>query len=73
MAEERLGRYRILDEIASGNQGAVYRAFDPETARIVAVKVLHPTLIGNQSFLERLHREATLAGSIWSTARRRMP
>ena len=43
---------------------AVYRGFDPETARTVAVKVLHPTLTGNQSFLERFRREATLASSI---------
>ena len=62
--EQRLGRYRILEEIASGSQGAVYRAFDPDSGQIVAVKVLHPSLTGNHDYLERFRREASLASSI---------
>ena len=37
----QIGKYRILNEIASGAQGAVYRGFDPSTSTTVAVKVLH--------------------------------
>ena len=62
--EQRIGRYRILEEIASGSQGAVYRAFDPDSGQIVAVKVLHPSLTGNRDYLERFRREASLASSI---------
>ena len=65
--EQRVGRYQILDEIASGGQGAVYRAFDPDTGQIVALKVLHPTLTGDRQYIERFHREATLAASIVHT------
>ena len=64
MAQERIGRYTILEDIASGTQGAVHRAFDPESGQIVAVKVLHPSLAGDRSYLERFHREATITSSI---------
>ncbi|MBM3957410.1 MAG: serine/threonine protein kinase, partial [Gemmatimonadetes bacterium] len=64
MAVERIGRYRILQEIAAGAQGTVYRGFDPEGGRLVAVKVLHPTLTGDATYVERFHREASLAASI---------
>ena len=64
MAEERIGRYRILEEIASGAQGTVYRAFDPDSGGLVALKVLHPSLTGDASYLERFQREASLAASI---------
>jgi len=64
MTQERIGRYTILEEIASGTQGAVYRAFDAESGQIVALKVLHPSLTGDQNYLERFHREATITSSI---------
>ena len=61
--EQQIGRYQLLEEIASGGQGAVYRAFDPETGQIVALKVLHAHL-GDDVHLERFHREARMAASI---------
>ena len=64
MPQERIGRYRILGEIAAGTQGAVSRAFDPDANRLVAVKVLHPSFTGNATNVERFHREASLAASI---------
>ena len=62
--EQSIGRYQILEEIAAGAQGTVYRAFDPEGGRIIAVKVLHPTLSGDRTYTERFRREASLAASI---------
>ena len=47
MAEERIGKYRILGQIAAGSQGIVYRAFDPDSNRVVAVKVREK--VGNMS------------------------
>ena len=39
--DQQIGRYQILEEIASGGQGTVYRAYDPEGGQIIALKVLH--------------------------------
>ena len=64
MSQERLGHYRILEQIASGAQGVVYRAFDPDTGLLVALKVLHDTVVGDPSYLDRFHREASLASSM---------
>ena len=46
--EQRIGRYRVLEEIAAGGQGTVYRAFDSDSGQIVAVKVLHHGLLSPQ-------------------------
>jgi serine/threonine protein kinase len=62
--DQQIGRYQILEEIASGGQGTVYRVFDPNTGQIVALKVLHPTLSGDRTYIERFRREASLAASI---------
>ncbi len=62
--EQSIGRYQVLEEIASGAQGTVYRAFDPEGGRIIALKVLHPTLSVDRNYTERFRREASLAASI---------
>ena len=62
--QQRIGRYQILEEIAAGGQGTVYRAFDTDTRQIVALKVLHPNLSGDSSYIERFRREASLAASI---------
>ena len=64
MAQQTIGRYRILESIASGTQGSVYRAFDPENQRLVAIKILHASLTGDVTYVERFHREASLAASV---------
>ena len=42
--ENRLGRYEVLREIGHGSMGVVVRAYDPELARTIAVKILSPRL-----------------------------
>ena len=62
--QQRIGRYQILEEIASGGQGTVYRALDPDLQRDVAVKVLHPHLNTDDQYRERFLREARLVASL---------
>lgn len=64
--EKRLRRalgddYELLAELGSGGFGRVYRVRDLALERMVALKVLHPTLTEDPEGLERFRREAQLA------------
>ncbi|MCI0380478.1 MAG: protein kinase [Gemmataceae bacterium] len=52
-----LGGYRILYKIASGSFGRVYRAEDPRTGRIVAIKVLRRKWSEDKHSIELFERE----------------
>ena len=39
---QQIGRYEILELIAAGGQGSVYRARDTDSGEVVALKVMHP-------------------------------
>ena len=58
------GRYRLLTLLGRGGMGEVWRAYDTETSRIVAVKVLPAQLIDDDLFQQRFRREARVAASL---------
>jgi eukaryotic-like serine/threonine-protein kinase len=55
-----IGGYRILYKIASGSFGRVYRADDPSTGRIVAVKVLRNKWSKDQHKIDLFMREGNM-------------
>ncbi|MFD5427865.1 Stk1 family PASTA domain-containing Ser/Thr kinase [Streptomyces sp. NPDC127084] len=52
------GRYRVDARIAVGGMATVYRAVDIRLDRVLALKVMHPELAADASFVERFIREA---------------
>jgi serine/threonine-protein kinase len=58
------GRYRLLDQVAVGAMGEVWRAHDDRLDRDVAVKVLRPELADDAGFLDRFRTEARHAASV---------
>ena len=58
------GRYHVVDRIAAGGMGEVFRAHDAVLAREVAVKVLHRPLASDQGFVDRFRREARAAAAL---------
>jgi len=59
-----LGKYEIQEELGQGGFGTVYKALDKTLNRTVAVKVLHPNLVNDPTFLKRFRQEAQLAAQL---------
>ncbi len=60
----KVGPCRIELRLASGGMGVVYRANHGPTGQEVAVKILAPSLAGDQEYVTRFFREAGAAGQI---------
>jgi serine/threonine-protein kinase len=58
------GRFRIIGFIGEGAMASVYRAVQVQEPRDVAVKVMHPHLTGDPTFVGRFRREAKAASQI---------
>ncbi|MFE7545453.1 Stk1 family PASTA domain-containing Ser/Thr kinase [Streptomyces platensis] len=52
------GRYRVQARIAAGGMATVYQAMDTRLDRLLALKVMHPTLAADGAFVDRFIREA---------------
>lgn len=60
----QLGHYVLMDKIADGGMGSVFKAFEPALERFVAIKVLLPEFAENEVYLESFQAEAQRVASI---------
>ncbi len=58
------GRYRIEALLGEGGMGAVYKAYDTELNRVVALKLVRPELAASPQTIERFKQELLLASRI---------
>ncbi len=61
---ERYGRYEIKEERGRGSMGVVYKAYDPQIGRFVALKVLRQDRVTSKAFVDRFLREARAIGKL---------
>jgi len=59
-----VGRYRIIEPVAAGGGGEVYRAEDSALHRTVALKLLSPSLASDKEFHGRFYSEARVVASL---------
>ncbi len=58
MVGETISHYRILAQIGAGGMGVVYKAYDEQLEREVALKVLLPGLLAEEGARKRFRKEA---------------
>ena len=58
------GRYRVVGYIARGGMATVYEALDTRLDRHVALKVMHPALAADDTYVARFAREARAAARL---------
>src|SRR5881397_1284800 len=62
--ETNLGSYRLIERIGAGGMGEVWKAEDSRLSRIVAIKILPPSVTANAEATARLRREARMAAQL---------
>src|SRR5437016_5288462 len=62
--DERVAHFRVVERIGRGGMGVVYRARDEKLGRDVALKLLPPSVAGEDERRKRLLREARAAAAL---------
>src|SRR3954453_22984535 len=58
LASQLVGKYKVESLIGVGGMGAVYRAFNPDTKPVVALKLMHKSASAQDDARKRFEREA---------------
>jgi len=58
--QEKIGNYKVIEEIGKGAMAVVYKAIQPSLNRTVAIKVLSQELTSDSQFIDRFNRESAI-------------
>jgi eukaryotic-like serine/threonine-protein kinase len=61
---QRLGKYELRERLGRGGMAEVWKAFDPQLERYIAIKLLHADLQADPEFNTRFTREARVIASL---------
>jgi serine/threonine protein kinase len=61
---QRIGNYDLLEKIADGGMGTVYKGRDRDTGETVAVKLLAKHMVSNNTYLQRFEKEYAAARAL---------
>ena len=61
---EKIGRYRIIEQIGKGAMAIVYKAHDPQINRLLAIKILRKERCLDNDYRKRFLRESRAAGNL---------
>jgi eukaryotic-like serine/threonine-protein kinase len=64
VSEVVAGRYELEELCGIGGMSSVYRAYDRQLERRVALKILHERYLGDDEYVERFRREARAAAKL---------
>lgn len=64
LSGKTLGQYEIIDQLGKGGMATVYRAYQAAMNRYVAIKVLPPQFMHDDTFVERFLREARVIANL---------
>ncbi|HVN22289.1 MAG TPA: protein kinase [Dongiaceae bacterium] len=61
---KRIGKYEVIDLLGRGGMGLVYRAYDRQLNREVAIKTVTEGFTSDQEMLKRFYQEAAKTGAL---------
>src|SRR5438105_11360272 len=61
---QRLGKYELRERLGRGGMAEVWKAYDSQLQRYVALKILHADLQTDPEFITRFEREARVIASL---------
>lgn len=64
LSGKQLGQYRIVSPLGEGGMASVYKAYQPNMDRYVAIKILPPHYASDPNFVHRFSREAKVIAGL---------